>query len=459
MKKILTAVVAILTLAIPSVSFAANYTIPWNATSSSGTLITPYILNGIQQIPFASYFIASSTTRASTFPYASTTALTVSGSSYLGTVLSGAWNGTAIPFAFGGTGLASAADDTVMVSSGSAWVASAVPNCTDISGNHLNYTAASNTFSCGTTSSGGGGGGTDVNWSFFNNSGIRLGTTTNQILASSATQTATSTLAKLEVAFNSVAGGSIFAYGSTTLQNFTGVNATTTNATSTNIAVSGTLSLTNALGLIYGGTGLSSAADDTTLVSTGSAWVAKTLPDCTDTGGNHLNYTQGTNAYSCGTSSSGGGSTFPFTAQTGYVSTSTIVAFFAGSMNTASSTHTATTTFGPTASAITTENNIATSSTTVVDWGKGNKQLVRIGSTAITFSFTNAFAGQSETLTVCNPGTTAGTITWPTTISWPGGVQPGQTTTSNQCDVWSFMYSQATSTSKYLLTGLISGFQ
>jgi hypothetical protein len=33
----------------------------------------------------------------------------------------------------------------------------------------------------------------------------------------------------------------------------------------------------------------------------------KSVPDCTDTGGNHLNYTQSTDAFSCGTSSSGGG--------------------------------------------------------------------------------------------------------------------------------------------------------
>ncbi len=54
-------------------------------------------------------------------------------------------------------------------------------------------------------------------------------------------------------------------------------------------------------------TGLVAASDDQTIVSSGSAFVAKTLPDCTDTGGNHLNYTQGTNAFSCGTSGGGTG--------------------------------------------------------------------------------------------------------------------------------------------------------
>lgn len=48
-----------------------------------------------------------------------------------------------------------------------------------------------------------------------------------------------------------------------------------------------------------GGTGLTSASDDTTLISSGSAWQAKTIPDCTVTAG-HLNYTQSTNTFSCG---------------------------------------------------------------------------------------------------------------------------------------------------------------
>lgn len=51
-----------------------------------------------------------------------------------------------------------------------------------------------------------------------------------------------------------------------------------------------------------GGTGLSSAADDTALVSSGTAWQAKAIADCDDTSGAHLNYDTGTNAFSCGTS-------------------------------------------------------------------------------------------------------------------------------------------------------------
>lgn len=51
-----------------------------------------------------------------------------------------------------------------------------------------------------------------------------------------------------------------------------------------------------------GGTGLAAAADDTTLVSTGAAWQAKTLPNCTAT---PLGYTQATNLFSCLTTLAG----------------------------------------------------------------------------------------------------------------------------------------------------------
>jgi hypothetical protein len=43
--------------------------------------------------------------------------------------------------------------------------------------------------------------------------------------------------------------------------------------------------------------------DETVLVSNGTTWEKKTLPDCDDTGGNHLNYDTGTNVFSCGTGS------------------------------------------------------------------------------------------------------------------------------------------------------------
>ena len=84
----------------------------------------------------------------------------------------------------------------------------------------------------------GGGGGADGNWSFFNGSGIKLATTTNQVLIGAA---ATTSLAALEV--QSSLG--ILTTGSTTLQNFTFVNGTGTSATTTNaLSVGGALTVT-----------------------------------------------------------------------------------------------------------------------------------------------------------------------------------------------------------------------
>lgn len=60
-----------------------------------------------------------------------------------------------------------------------------------------------------------------------------------------------------------------------------------------------------------GGTALQVVSNDAVLVgnNAGTGYDQPAIPNCTDTGGNHLNYTAGQNAFSCGTSSSGGGST------------------------------------------------------------------------------------------------------------------------------------------------------
>lgn len=64
------------------------------------------------------------------------------------------------------------------------------------------------------------------------------------------------------------------------------------------------ISLENHVPLLVaeGGLNLTSATDDTVPVGNGTTWQGKTLPNCTDTGGQHINYTQSSNAFSCGTS-------------------------------------------------------------------------------------------------------------------------------------------------------------
>lgn len=63
------------------------------------------------------------------------------------------------------------------------------------------------------------------------------------------------------------------------------------------------------LGLLTSGV-LSALAvtDDSVPVGNGTTYQVKTIGDCDDSAGNHLNYDTATNAFSCGTSSSGGGS-------------------------------------------------------------------------------------------------------------------------------------------------------
>jgi len=85
-----------------AVSTLSNY--DWTFSSNYGT----NNLTGSTTMPWWAQggLNASST---SNFVYASTTALTVSGNSYLGTVSSGVWNGTAIANNYGGTGIDSSA--------------------------------------------------------------------------------------------------------------------------------------------------------------------------------------------------------------------------------------------------------------------------------------------------------------------------------------------------------------
>lgn len=46
--------------------------------------------------------------------------------------------------------------------------------------------------------------------------------------------------------------------------------------------------------------------DDTVLIGNSTTWDSKTIPQCGDTGGQHLNYDQSSNGFSCGTSSGSG---------------------------------------------------------------------------------------------------------------------------------------------------------
>lgn len=106
------------------------------------------------------------------------------------------------------------------------------------------------------------------------------------------------------------------------------------------------------------------------------------------------------------------------------------------------------------------ENRLSTSTNMTVDWRLGNSQLIRTGIAATTVGFTGYIPGQQLKVIVCNPGTTAGAITW-TGVEWVGGANPTQSTTASVCDVWSFLATTATSTTNgvKIFGGVSNGFQ
>jgi len=67
-------------------------------------------------------------------------------------------------------------------------------------------------------------------------------------------------------------------------------------------AVSLTADVSGVLPVANGGTNLNASADDNVMVGNGTTWETKAVPDCDNSGSNHLNYDTGTNAFTCGTS-------------------------------------------------------------------------------------------------------------------------------------------------------------
>lgn len=131
------------------------------------------------------------------------------------------------------------------------------------------------------------------------------------------TQTANGTLSA-EQALASLATGLVSNTTGTGVLSIYGGSACGANTVARSTNASGTLTcsavdlasadVTGTLPASKGGTGLTTTTDDNVIVGNGSVYQSKAVPDCDDTGGNHLNYDTGTNAFSCGTSG-GGGST------------------------------------------------------------------------------------------------------------------------------------------------------
>lgn len=111
-----------------------------------------------------------------------------------------------------------------------------------------------------------------------------------------------------------------------------------------------------------------------------------------------------------------------------------------------------------------TEKRPATTTSMQLDWAAtGPQVLYQIGTSATTINVINAtttqYAGSRKLVVVCNPAASAGALTFGS-VEWAGGTVPTQTTTTNQCDVYSFFITNATSTTAYKVFGAMSaGFQ
>lgn len=103
---------------------------------------------------------------------------------------------------------------------------------------------------------------------------------------------------------------------------------------------------------------------------------------------------------------------------------------------------------------------VATSTAMNIGFASSTQILARMGTAAatITFSLYQALPGMKTTVVTCNPQTTGGSITF-ANARFSGGIQPGNTTAANQCDIWYFRVTQATSSLAIVLDGMLPGIQ
>jgi hypothetical protein len=85
--------------------------------------------------------------------------------------------------------------------------------------------------------------------------------------------------------------------------------------------------------------------------------------------------------------------------------------------------------------------------TIAIDWSKGDIQSVTLGGNR-TLTFSNGQKGQKYALVIKQDAKGSRTVTWPTSVRWPGGApqtagQPVSvlTTTANKTDYITFFYN------------------
>ena len=82
---------------------------------------------------------------------------------------------------------------------------------------------------------------------------------------------------------------------------------------------------------------------------------------------------------------------------------------------------------------------------TTIDWNNGNIQYIQLASGANTLSLSNPKSGATYILQVKQPSSgAAGTITYPTSVKYPGGSKPTLTTDNDAVDIITLIYNGTT---------------
>ena len=82
-----------------------------------------------------------------------------------------------------------------------------------------------------------------------------------------------------------------------------------------------------------------------------------------------------------------------------------------------------------------------TTCTVTLDWDVANVQYIVLANGGQPFTFANPQAGAPYTLILKQPAAgAAGTVTWPATVLWSGGIAPTLTATNGKVDVITFVY-------------------
>ena len=96
--------------------------------------------------------------------------------------------------------------------------------------------------------------------------------------------------------------------------------------------------------------------------------------------------------------------------------------------------------------------DITSVSNATVDWDNGNIQSITLPSGASTYTPTNPQAGATYILKIIQPSTGDGTITWGSSVKWPGATAPILTASNAAVDVVTLIYDGT----NYLATSVLN---